>query len=489
MELRSGLRLLGERWKLILITMLLATAASGFLTWRAVPQYASQVTLFVSSGVDPDDAASAYQGSLLSQQKVKSYTALLRGQRVLTGVIDRLDLNLTPAQLAGQVTTAALPDTALLTATVVDPSPAVAQRIADAVAAEFVGLVPTLESAPKGQQPAIRVSVVSSAELPTVPVSPRPARNLALAAFLGLILGLGLAVARRSLDTTVKTPDQVEEITDRPVLGTVAFDPDAGKHPLILHAIHGPRAESLRKIRTNLQFVDVDQAHKVVLVTSPVPNEGKSVTACNLVVAIALSQAGKRVLLIDADLRRPSAAGYLGLPGGVGLTSVLVGSATLEESVQQWGDGLFSVLPSGPVPPNPSELLGSQHMRKLLSRLREEYDAVIIDAPPVLPVADAQVTAAACDGIVLVVRHGKTRRDQLRATVAALRNVDVQILGTVLNLTPASRRTAYEYHYTYEQREPVPEIAQPERSSEEPLVAAVLGASASPEPPRQPHVR
>jgi capsular exopolysaccharide synthesis family protein len=187
--------------------------------------------------------------------------------------------------------------------------------------------------------------------------------------------------------------------------------------------------------------MNVDAEHKVVLVTSSVPGEGKSTIACNL--AITLAQSGKRVLLIDADLRRPRAGQYLGLPSGVGLTSVLVGTVTLSDAVQVWGEDLISVLASGPVPPNPSEILGSRHMRELLDRLGTEYDNVIIDAPPVLPVTDAAATAAACDGVVMVVGHGKVTRDQLRAAVSALRMVDAKILGTVLNLVPDRGEQAY----------------------------------------------
>jgi capsular exopolysaccharide synthesis family protein len=131
----------------------------------------------------------------------------------------------------------------------------------------------------------------------------------------------------------------------------------------------------------------------------------------------------------------------------VGLTSVLVGDTGLEEATQVWGDDLFSVLASGPVPPNPSELLGSHQMRKILEELRGRYDVVLIDAPPVLPVADATATATACDGVLLVLRHGKTRHDQLRNMLSTLRNADVPILSTILNMAPSTKEQSYYYHY------------------------------------------
>jgi capsular exopolysaccharide synthesis family protein len=446
-ELRSALRLLREQWELILVVTVLTTAVSGFFTWRETPQYASQVTLFVSAWGSAEDTADAYQGSLLSEQKVKSYTELLRGQHVMSQVVERLELDITPKQLSGKVTSSAIPDTSLLTATVHDPSPERAQQIADTVGEEFVKLVPRLESVKDGDRPPVKVTVVSPAEVPASPVSPKPLRNYVVAALLGLLLGFGLAVARRALDTTVKTAEQVEEISGAPSLGSVAFDAGATRSPLIAVATHDPRAEAFRRIRTNLQFADVDRSHQIILVTSAAPDEGKSVTACNL--AIALAEADKRVLLLDGDLRRHSVAGYLGLPNGVGLTSVLLGQAGLEQASQSWGGQLLTVLTSGPVPPNPTTLLGSQRLRDLLAELRASYDLLIIDSPPVLPVADAAVLAAACDGAAVVVRHGKTQHEQLRTTMRTLRNAGVPILGTVMNRAPVRRGSYYAYGYGY----------------------------------------
>jgi capsular exopolysaccharide synthesis family protein len=442
MDVQVVLRLLRERWKSIVIVTLFVTLLGGFVTWRQTPVYSSQVTLFVSAWTDSSDVSSAYMGNLASQQRVKSYIALMRGPRVATAVRDQLGLDMSPSAVGEKIRTAAVPQTVLLTATVVDPSPARARDIANAVAAQFIKLVPRLETSSGGKGQPVRVSVVDPATLPTTPISPRPRRNLAFALMVGLLGGCCLAVARHALDTTVKSVEQATEIAEAASLGAIVADPNVPQSPLIIDdGPYAPRAEAFRKIRTGLQFTNVDSEHKVVLVTSSVPGEGKSTIACNL--AITLAQSGKRVLLIDADLRRPRAGQYLGLPSGVGLTSVLVGTATLEDAVQVWGDDLVYVLASGPVPPNPSEILGSRHMRELLDRLGTEYDMVIIDAPPVLPVTDAAATAAACDGVVMVVGHGRVTRDQLRAAISALRMVDAKVLGTVLNLVPDRGEQAY----------------------------------------------
>nr|WP_277605502.1 polysaccharide biosynthesis tyrosine autokinase [Glycomyces sp. L485] len=443
--MRSGLRLLREHWLLITMVTAMAVAASGFATWSQTPQYASRVTFFISAWTDPNDTASAYQGSLLSEQKVKSYAELLRTRSVMDNVVDDLDLDLTPQQLADKVTTSVVPDTALLNATVTDPSPEAARRIARSIGREFATLVPSLENSSESRQAAVEVTVVNQAELPTHPVTPKPVRNLVLAAIIGLLAGFGIAVARRSLDTTIKSAEQLEHFTGVPTLGTIAADRKMAKTPLIVHDPHGFRAEDVRKIRTNLQFVDVDRPHKVILVSGSLPSEGKTTMACNL--AIALAEAGKRVILVDADLRKPRAAGFLGLPNGTGLTDVLVGTVPLDAAAQSWGKDLLTVLSTGSTPPNPSELLGSRQMGELLDKLRASYDMVLIDGPPILHVADAVATAASCDGVLMVVRQGSTRREQLQEALDSLRNVKAPVLGTVLNFAPASNRKAYAYGY------------------------------------------
>lgn len=444
MELRTVVRLLRDEWILILVVTVLAVAGGGFLTWRQTPQYAAQTTLFVSTWTDASDATKAYQASLLSQQKVKSYTHLLHDHRVLQRVVDRLQLPMTAEQIAGAVTAEAVPDTVLIVLTASDPSPDLAARIADTAAAELMHLIPSLESLPNGQRSPVRLAGVSAAKVPTAPVSPRPTRNAALALAVGLLLGILLATARRSLDSTVKSLEEIAEASGEPALGAVPYDASASRNPIISgQQTHGPRAEAYRKIRTSLQFVDVDRAHKVLLVTSSVPAEGKSVTACNL--ALSLAETGRRVLLIDADLRRPRAARYLGLPSGAGLTSVLLGKSSYSAAVQSWGLTPFWVLASGAIPPNPTEMLGSQHMHKLLEELRDEYDAIIVDAPPTLPVADALAIAPACDGAILVVRYGRTQREQLAQTAAALRKAEIDVLGTVLNRAPRRGRESYYY--------------------------------------------
>ncbi len=433
----------------MLAFVVLGGALAVAATWRTTKQYAASVTMVVSSPDSTDGAAGAYQGSLLSQQRVKSYANLVSSDRVASAVIDRLHLLTTPEDLRGQIVAAAVPDTVLLKATVRDRDPGQARAIADAVGSEFSRAVAQIEAPSGDRPPSVRVSVWERAKLPDSPVSPQPTRNVALGILLGLILGFSASIIRFRLDTSISGPDDAADATNLPNLATIGYDTDTVRRPLITDARpHSARAEAFRQLRTNLQFVDVDAGPRSIIITSSLPGEGKTTTACNL--AISLAQSGHRVCLIEGDLRRPAFGSYLGVESAAGLTSVLIGAADLDDVLQPWGEGRVGagkveVLASGPVPPNPSELLGSKNMAELIELLHSRFDYVLIDAPPLLPVTDAAVLATRTDGVLLVARVGRTRREQLRRATEALRAVDARMIGTVLNMVPTKGPDAYYY--------------------------------------------
>lgn len=449
MNLRNFIRLLRDQWKLILLVAAVAAGASAALTVRTTPLYASSVTFYVSAQTNTSDPISAYQGDLLSQQEVQSFAELLRGPTLVRSVINDLGLRVAPGEIAAEISTRPIPQTVLLSATVTDPSPRRAQQIAESIGTQFTTLVATLEQPPGGGTPPVSVTVVAQPDLPTAPVSPDPFRNVSMALALGLLAGIALAAAVRSLDSRIKSADDlVAETGGKPVLGVIPFDPAARRRPLVVDEDpFSPRVEAFRKVRTNLQFIDVDRPRKVLLFTSALPEEGKSSSACNL--AVMLAQSGSRVILIEADLRRPRAVGYLGLPGAVGMTDVLLGRCTEDEATQVWGDDLFAVLASGSLPPNPGDLLASQQARQLIGRLRDRYDIVLVDAPPLLPFADAASIAPSCDGAILMVRHGRTRTEHIRRSVEALKAVDVPVLGSLLTMAPRAAHPEYGYGYRY----------------------------------------
>ena len=259
---------------------------------------------------------------------------------------------------------------------------------------------------------------------------------------------MGTAVLRETLDTSVKTPDEAVDIVGAPLLGAINFDAKAAKSPLVV--VSEPdsvRAEAFRQLRTNLQFVDIEHPLKSVVITSSLPGEGKSTTACNL--AISLAQAGLKVILVEADLRRPRVGDYLGVESAVGVTSVLLGRVTLDDALQQWGGESLHVLGSGPLPPNPSELLGSSGMLNLLRELEGRADLVVIDAPPLLPVTDAAVLGTAASGVLLVIQSNATRREQVARAVSTVTSVGATLLGSVMNRVPLKGPNAYAYGYGY----------------------------------------
>ncbi|MCW3101419.1 MAG: putative tyrosine-protein kinase [Chthonomonadaceae bacterium] len=450
-ELRDYARLLQRRWRLVTLCTLLGLAAAAAVTFTSTKIYTSTTQLFVSaneSAATSTDINGTYTGSLFVQQRVKSYTSVIGSPRVADLVRTDLGLSRSPEAIASEVSATAPLDTVLLNVSVKDRDPAVAQQIAASIGRVFPDLVDELEAPTGGGPSPVKVSVVKAPQL-GLQTSPRPKLNLPLGLLVGLAIGVAGAFARETLDTSVKDPGQAAALTGAPVIGTINHDAQAAKSPLIVASGAGsPRSEAFRQLRTNLQFVNIDEPLRSLVITSSVPGEGKSTTTCNL--GIALAEAGLRVIVVEADLRRPRVADYLGLEGAVGLTSVLLGRVSLDDALQPWGkERGLSVLASGPLPPNPSELLGSEGMLSLLHELEERADIVLFDAPPVLPVTDAAVLGAAASGVVLLVRSHKTSREQVARATQVLASAGTVPLGTVLNMIPTRGPDSMAYGYGY----------------------------------------
>jgi capsular exopolysaccharide synthesis family protein len=370
--------------------------------------------------------------------RLKTYTELLTGDLMAKEIAASAKIGLTPDEIKERISVASTVDSVLMTVTVIDGSPARAKSIAEAVIPLFPAMVRTFETRPDPLGPAAAVTPVEPAMLDPDPVSPRPLHNDALAIAVGLLLGAALAVIREVCDNSIRDDAVLPDLTGAPVLALIPTDRKARRRsgPFISDS-RSPRAEALRQLRTNVQYADRDQPVKILAVTSATPGEGRSATACGL--AILFAEAGQRVLIVDAELRRPRLATLLGREGSAGLTTVLVGAASLDQALQPWGAGLW-LLSSGQRPPNPSELLGSQRMADLLEELRSRFDKIIFDSPPLLPVTDGAVVAARADCALLIVRSRKTTTAQVAAAVRALRAVDARLLGCVYNRVAAPRR-------------------------------------------------
>jgi capsular exopolysaccharide synthesis family protein len=450
MELRDVLAALRAGWWLLLLGLLVGGAAAAAISLAQTPLYTSSIQMFVST-TDSSSTQAQFQGSQFSQERVASYQQMLQGTEMAGRLIEQLDLPQSPADLAEQIRAEAVPDTALLNVSVTDPSPERSQQIAEAIGQEFPGLVADVEAPVAGDSPPIKVTVVDESGLPVTPTSPATNRNVAIGLLTGLVIGAALAIVRPSLDRTVRDPEVAAELAGAPLIGVVLRDPALQNGHVFDRGQHSGAAENYRQLRANLQFLDVDSPPKVILVSSALAGEGKTTLVLNL--ALALVEAGRQVTVIDADLRRPRVVRYLRMVGGVGLTNVLTGSADLEEVVQTYdhgsGAGALSVLGAGPMPPNPSELLSSAHMLSLLEQVSVKADFVLIDAPPVLPVADATGLAAIVDGVLLSVRHGKSRKELVRRTAETLERVGARTLGVVLNIVPPKDGVGAGYGYGY----------------------------------------
>lgn len=445
MALSDYVRILRRDWMPIIALALAGLIASGAISILVKPTYTSTTQLFVaiqSSG----SVTELQQGNTFSQARVQSYVKTVTTPLVLQPVIDSLGLGVTPQELASRVKSSGDVNTVFINISVSDTSPVQSAAIAQAVAESLVRTIDTLEKPKVGGTSPVNLSVVTPAAAPVEPSAPNTKLNLILGLLVGLILGVATAVLRTTLDTRVRGEADLRRVTEAPLLGGIAFDPDASKNPLLTQAgQQSPRAEAFRQLRTNLQFAQVSNTSKSVLVTSSLPGEGKSTTATNL--AVSLAQSGLAVVLIDADLRRPMVSEYLGLERNVGLTTALLGQAELDDVLQPWGEDRLYVLTSGLIPPNPSELLGSQQMEKLIVDLEANFDAVIIDAPPLLPVTDSAVLAQHVGGVVLIVGSQKVRQPDLAKSFAALEMVGAEVLGVVLNRLPVKGSDAYSYTY------------------------------------------
>lgn len=443
MELRDYVLILRKRWALIVLCALAGVAAATTYSLLQTPVYNSLTKVFVSTQ-SGETTQELVQGSNFTQARLKTYAELVSTPIVLLPVIATLDLDMSADDLAERITASAPLDTTLIEITVADVDPVAAANIANAVSQSLAAVVEEIETTGTNGASPVELTRVQNANISASPASPNLPLNVILGLLVGLAVGFGAAVLREVLDTRIRNERDIELITSAPIMGGIGFDPKAAERPLIVQDDPlSPRAESFRSLRTNLQFLGIESEARSLLITSSVEREGKSTTSANL--AIAMADAGSRVLLVDADLRRPKTAEYMGLEGAVGLSDVLIRTAKLEDVIQPWGKGDLFVLPAGKVPPNPSELLGSESMQKLIGFFEQEFDAVIFDAPPLLPVTDSAILARRVRNVVVVVAAGSTHKNQLRGALNSLQNVDVEASGIVLTMLPEKGPDAYGY--------------------------------------------
>ena len=438
MTLRAYLRVLRERWLIILVFVLVTTGVAVVVTALTPKSYEATAQVLVQSKSVADPTINN-QAQVYASTQVPTLAKVIGAPGVIKYVQHDLHLDLSDRQVRGKLTAAAQTGTSIIDITASDGSAARAASLANSGARGFIQTV-------EGFNDALQLFLTGPADQPSSPSSPQTTLNILLGVLLGLLLGMAFAVIRDILDNRIKTPETLGKVSDAPVMAIVVEDSTTERHPIATRAgTRNVRAENFRQLRANLQFANVDEHPRVIAVTSSIPEEGKTTVALNL--ASTLAEAGFSVCLVDADLRRPAVARVLGLPSPVGLTSVLIHQVELSDALQHAGSSLY-VLASGPTPPNPSEVLASSYVRDVIRSLLASVDYVVIDTAPLLPVADGSEVAALADGTLLVARHGITTDTAVRRGVEALHRVDARLLGVILNRMPI-RRSDREYGYTY----------------------------------------
>jgi capsular exopolysaccharide synthesis family protein len=511
MDLRRQIAILRAWLWLFIISAILAGVAA-FLVSGSMPKiYQAQNTLIVGQSLTATNPN--YDALLAAQRLSQTYASVVTTRPLAQRVIDKLGLHLTADQLLTEVKADAPVNSALINITVSDTDPGKAAQIANAFGDELIAASPAIQGQAADLQKQIQANLdstqaeikqtqsqiddlsanayrtaaqdqdlqtlearivslratyaallpnlnsnssnlltdVEPAVAPTAPSSPKTLLNVILALVLGLLAAVGIAFLVEYLDDTIRSSEEVEEVTGLATLGVVpAMKGDSKRKELYrLETLLNPRspvAETYRALRSNIEFACVDNSLRTLLVTSALPKEGKTTTAGNL--AIVFAQTGKRVLLVDADLRKPGVHSLFNLPNQHGLTTLFRDENATIASVSQVTElDKLKVITSGALPPNPAELLGSKRWHAILERLKAEADLVIIDSPPLQAVTDPALLAAAVDGTVFVVHARKTRRGAIRQGFAALARSDGKILGVVMNRL--KQREYDQYYYAY----------------------------------------
>jgi capsular exopolysaccharide synthesis family protein len=508
MELRQYVALLRKWIWLVILLAVIAAAASFVISRRSTRIYQASVTLMVNQATNPAITA-GYSDILTSERLARTYASLLVSRPVLDETAQRLGIS--PKLLDRAITVTPVRDTQLLQIKVEGAIPELTAQIANTLPAIFVErnaelqlgrvtesklkleqeIASTENDLAETQQQLKTVTddtqrtrletslaqyrntystlvanyqqvvlavaqannnivVAEPATVPERPIRPRTRTNVMLATLVGVLLALGIAFLIEYLDDTVKTPDDVSRVSGLSTLGAIARLKESGgpRQLIAWMRVKSPESEAYRTLRTNIQFSSVDNPIRSLLVTSSSPGEGKSTTTANL--AVVLAQTGQRVIVADTDLRRPVLHKVFGIPNNIGLTTALLAgeNLSLEDYLQPTEIDTLSILTSGPIPPNPSELLGSHRMQHLIEVLAQAADIVLFDSPPVLAVTDAVVLGRQVDGVLMVADAGNTQEHALAQAAAELQKTGANVLGVALNRLD-TRRGGYYYYYYY----------------------------------------
>ena len=427
MEIRQYVRILRAGWWIIAAATVLGLLGGMAYSLMSTPQYQACARLFVTTE-GGSSVGEAYQNNLFSQERVNSYAGLATSTQVAQRAVDQLQAPLSANALRERITATPIEATVLLDVCGTDSNPDVARALTNAIAGQLTQVAQELETSQRGGSPAAGATIVDQADVPDEPIGMGLITTTVLGGVAGLALGLVLALGRGIADRSIRSRAGAEDISGKAVLGGLPAD---SERPEVAVGSLATMGEPLRALRTNIRFLGGGSPPRVITVTSPAAKEGRTSTAIDL--AAVMAEAGHKVLLVDGDIRTAALAERLGIDQTQGLSTVLSGEHRIDDAVQQGGaiPSGVSVLPAGPVPPNPSELLGSDRAQVLLESLRGDYRYILIDTPPLLEVTDGAILTAMSDGALVLVRTGRTTRDGLRRALAVLAGVSGTVLGVV----------------------------------------------------------
>lgn len=441
MTIRDFLRILRQRWRWLVGTLLVVLIAAGVSTLLQPKTFEASARFYL--------AGRNGQGTPVQRDDLATYAQVVSAPAVQTVIRKEAKLD----SSVPVVVTAQLSDTAnIMAVTAFSGNAQQAAAVANATGPALATVAPQFSQLLSGAG-SVTSTAVQPAVVPSSPASPDIKKALELALAVGLLLGIAMALLRHFMDNRVRTVEDLETLVQRPVLSIV---PRVGGGQQVVDTSDSPSGamvEAMRRLRTNVKFVNVTNDVPAVVVTSARPGDGKTTIAANL--ALAMSRDGHRTVLVDGDLRKPGVASAMGVDGSVGLTNVLVDELALKDVLAEPEPTLpMFVLPSGPIPPNASELLGSSAMRTLFQELVAEFDFVVFDSPPLLPVIDALELEKLAGNLILVARGGQVSRRELQVTLKTLETVDANLSGTVLNYADSfSDDYGYGSKYGYGEEE------------------------------------
>jgi capsular exopolysaccharide synthesis family protein len=473
LELLEYVGILRRFWRSTVALVAASLAVAITLVFVLPDAFTAQVQVFLTVLVG-NSGADLASGSNYSQNQVDSYAKVATTPVVLTPVIAQLAMvDTTPADLAEHISVSVPVGTSIMVISVEAADAQSAASIANAIGTHLVEAVEDLSPVSAEGKRLVRASVISEASAPKDRSFPSTRNFLIIGLLVGLVLGIGQAALRFLLDKRIHGEEDIEQMTESPIMGRIGLDPELIETDAARAAVSKLTAEDYRRLRTNLQFInsELEGDGQAFVITSSVPGEGKTTISMNL--ATVLAEAGESVLLVDGDLRRPRIAAYLGLESRVGLTTVLIGRAKPGDVLQKTSVPNLTVMGSGAIPPNPSELLASNAMKQVINTASKLFRYIIIDSAPLLPVTDAAILARQTAGALIVVSAEQTTSPQLETALESIESANGTTLGVVLNKVRRERKgygSKYGYYHDYGyaedqadlvSREPVPAVTQP----------------------------